>query len=56
MNKKELMEQLYIEDAILEQIMEKLFCVAIIQQGTVIASQILKRWEENDYTSSNYCL
>ncbi len=47
MTKKELMEQLYIkEDTTPEQIIEKLFCVAILQAGTETAAMIFGKFLE----------
>lgn len=47
MTKKELMQQLYIsKDATLLQIMEKLFCVAILQEGVDMADKIFSKYLE----------
>ena len=45
MNKKELMEQLYInKETTPKDIMEKLFCVAIINQGIDVATAIFRTY------------
>ena len=47
MNKKELMEQLYInKETTPKDIMGKLFCVAITNQGIDVATAIFKTYME----------